>query len=70
VLDELGRLESALSSIARNGQGRLRIITRLEAIVKDLRSGTMDNAAAGLELDEASDDEMFDLIDKELGFSR
>jgi mycoketide-CoA synthase len=67
ALAELDRLESALSSIAKSSGGRSKIITRLEAIVQDFRSGTIENAAEYREIDEATDDEMFNLIDKELG---
>jgi mycoketide-CoA synthase len=53
--------------VAADSGGRSRIITRLEGIVADLRSGAQANAAGYRELNEASDDEIFDLIDKELG---
>jgi hypothetical protein len=35
--------------------------------VADFRTGSQDNAAGYREVDEASDDEIFQLIDKELG---
>lgn len=47
--------------------GRSRIITRLEGIVADFRRGSRENATAYRELDDASDDEIFSLIDRELG---
>ena len=44
-------------------------MTRLEAIVEDFRTGTTDNASDYHEISESTDDEIFDLIDKELGLS-
>ena len=70
VLDELGRLESALSGIAQDDSERLKIAARLEAIAKQFRAGTSDSPSAVQEIAAATDDEMFDLIDQELGISR
>nr|WP_281382883.1 type I polyketide synthase [Actinomadura verrucosospora] len=67
VLDELERLESVLSAMPGDGDGRSKVISRLEGIVQDFRGGTGDNAAAFRELEVATDDEMFSLIDRELG---
>jgi NADPH:quinone reductase-like Zn-dependent oxidoreductase/acyl carrier protein len=67
ILEELDRLESALSAIAGNNDGRAKIITRLEALLNDLRTGTMDNTSTYHEIDEATDEKIFSLIDKELG---
>jgi short-subunit dehydrogenase/acyl carrier protein len=69
VLQELDKLESALSALAGSSGGRSRIMTRLEAIVEDFRTGTTDNASDYHEISESTDDEIFDLIDKELGLS-
>jgi polyketide synthase 12 len=69
ILKELDRLEAVLSAIAGDSGGKSKIITRLEGIVADFRTGTADNAASHRELEEASDTEMFDLIEKELGIS-
>ena len=49
----------------RDGGQRLQIAARLEALAREFRGGS----ARAAELDQASDDEMFDLIDKELGLS-
>jgi hypothetical protein len=38
-------------------------------MAKDLLMATAGDVSAGLELDEATDDEVFDLIDRELGLS-
>jgi polyketide synthase 12 len=67
VLKDLDRIEAALGSAAWDSNGRSRIMTRLEAIVADFRSGTTENAAEFREIDAATDDEIFSLIDEELG---
>jgi mycoketide-CoA synthase len=67
VLRELDKLESALAAIAGDDDNRSRLITRIEALLQDFRVGTPDNVAALHEIDEATDDQIFDLIDKELG---
>ena len=67
VLEELDRLESALSVTVQNNDGRAKVIMRLEALVNDLRTRTTDNASNYHEIDDATDEEMFSLIDKELG---
>ncbi len=67
ALETLDRLESLLAVVDPSGDGRSKLITRLEGIVQDLRSGTAHNASSRQELEKATDDEMFDLIDRELG---
>jgi polyketide synthase 12 len=67
VLKELDKLESALAAIAGDDDNRSRLITRLEAVLHDFRAGTPDNVAALQEIDQATDDQIFDLIDRELG---
>jgi NADPH:quinone reductase-like Zn-dependent oxidoreductase/acyl carrier protein len=67
IMKELDRFESALSLIAEDSDERSRLITRLEALVQDIRTGTTDNVSAYNEIDAATDEEMFDLIDEELG---
>jgi acyl transferase domain-containing protein/acyl carrier protein len=67
VMKELDRLESTLSAMANNDSEKARIITRLEALMQDLRAGTTDNMSAYHDIDAATDDEMFDIIDEELG---
>ncbi len=67
VLDELDRLEPVLLAAGRNSDKRFRIMARLESIVEDLRTGAADGSGMHRELDEASDDDIFALIDKELG---
>jgi polyketide synthase 12 len=65
VLDELDRLESVLATAA-DSRRRTAILTRLEGLVHDFRSERSDNAEDLREIGEATDDEIFDLIDKEL----
>ncbi len=67
ALKALDRLESLLTALDPGGEGRSKLITRMEGIVQDLRSGTAHNASSRRELEKASDEEMFDLIDQELG---
>jgi polyketide synthase 12 len=67
VFKELDKLKSVLMAIAENDGNRSRVITRLEAVLQDFRTGAVGNVAALHEIDEATDDEIFDLLDKELG---
>ncbi|WP_317931163.1 type I polyketide synthase [Streptomyces cellostaticus] len=67
VLKELDKLESLLSVIAQHNGKKLKIITRLESIMDDFRTGAADGTSADQDIAEATDDEMFDLINKELG---
>jgi polyketide synthase 12 len=69
VLKELDRLEALFAALDQGADGRLRLVTRLEGILQDLRTGSTDNAASHQELEDATDDEMFDLIDRELGLT-
>ena len=68
LLSELDRLAAVVSALARGGADRLRVTARLEAILREWRDGAdvLDDAGdQGLET--ATDDDLFDLIDKELG---
>jgi acyl carrier protein len=67
ILKEIDKLECALSGIAEDNEERAKIIARLEALAQDFRTGTTDSVSAYQEIDTASDEEMFDLIDNELG---
>jgi NADP-dependent 3-hydroxy acid dehydrogenase YdfG/acyl carrier protein len=70
---ELDRLELTLSSIASDGARRSEIAARLQAMLiglADPSSDEDDGAVEEVGLDSATDDEMFDLIDRELGGSR
>ena len=68
LLEELDRLKEILSAVTPDGVDRLEVTTRLEVILRDWRDGenaSTDTSDQGLET--ATDDEMFELIDKELG---
>ncbi|MBC3839513.1 hypothetical protein GXW82_02715 [Streptacidiphilus sp. 4-A2] len=67
VLDGLDRLADLLSAVDGESDRRPEIITRLEGLIADFRSRTEENATAYRKLSAASDEEMFDLIDRELG---
>ncbi|MFI7455074.1 SDR family NAD(P)-dependent oxidoreductase, partial [Nonomuraea sp. NPDC049714] len=67
VLDGLDRLASLLSAVDQDSDRRSEIITRLEGMIADFRTGTAENTTTYRDLSVASDDEMFDLIDRELG---
>jgi NADP-dependent 3-hydroxy acid dehydrogenase YdfG/acyl carrier protein len=67
ALQELDRLKPALSLIAADSDGRSRVLTRLEAIVREFRVGAADSEPADGEIESATDDEIFELIDKEMG---
>ncbi|MFI1769794.1 SDR family NAD(P)-dependent oxidoreductase [Streptomyces sp. NPDC020800] len=70
VLNELDRLKSLLSGIAQRGGNKSKIMNRLETLMDDFRGGDGDGDDGGPadeDISQATDDEMFDLIDKELG---
>ena len=69
VMEELGRLESALSSIDQNSDEWSRVAARLEAIMHEFRTRPKNDSAIGDQLKIATDDEMFDLVERELGAS-
>ncbi|MFF5011443.1 SDR family NAD(P)-dependent oxidoreductase [Streptomyces phaeochromogenes] len=65
---ELDQLERALSGDALDAVTRERVLRRMEALLWKARAG--DDTEGGLgttDLDAVSDDEMFDLIDRQLG---
>ena len=66
VLEELDRLAALLWSIARNDEDRSEITARLEAMTQEFRAEPTQDAAAEHELQMATNDEMFDLVEKEL----
>jgi hypothetical protein len=67
VLDGIDQLAGLLSGIDQDSDKRPEIITRLEGLLADFRSRNAESAAAYRDLSVASDDEMFDLINRELG---
>jgi acyl transferase domain-containing protein/acyl carrier protein len=64
---ELDRLELALSSIAADDLQRARMTARIQKLLSRLNVGEADAVTADEDLEAASDDEVFSLIDKELG---
>ncbi|MFF1463808.1 SDR family NAD(P)-dependent oxidoreductase [Streptomyces sp. NPDC058330] len=67
VLSELDRLKSLLSTLVQRGGKKGKIMNRLEGLVEDFRGENAADAPADEDITEATDDEIFDLIDKELG---
>ncbi|GAB1639966.1 SDR family NAD(P)-dependent oxidoreductase [Krasilnikovia sp. MM14-A1259] len=67
VLDQLDRLASLLPAIAQHPGRRSKILARLEALTAGLRADHPDDAPSDEDIAAATDDEIFDLIDKELG---
>ncbi|MFI7319559.1 SDR family NAD(P)-dependent oxidoreductase [Streptomyces venezuelae] len=71
VLNEIGRIESSLDALALDDAARGRVTRRLNTLLAKLNgSGPEGAAAAGVTdldtLDDVSDDEMFEFIDREL----
>jgi acyl carrier protein len=66
VMEELDRLHARLASIARGDAGRAEIAARLEAITQGFRADPADGAITDPELETVTNDEMFDLVEKEL----
>ncbi|RBM20283.1 SDR family NAD(P)-dependent oxidoreductase, partial [Streptomyces sp. PT12] len=70
VLGELDRLRAAVSALGADQDGRLAVAARLRSLLGEVEGGAQGGAGApggGDELGSASDDEMFALIDMELG---
>jgi short-subunit dehydrogenase/acyl carrier protein len=66
ALEELDRLRSLLSSMASE-ERRSEVAARLETMLRELRAGTIaDDVADDRDLETASDDEMFDLVKREI----
>nr|ACO94500.1 polyketide synthase type I [Streptomyces sp. MP39-85] len=71
LLAELNRLEGVLTELASDdGEAHAKVTARLEAMsrrARDARSGVADEPVGGLEAE--SDDELFAVLNKELGLS-
>jgi mycoketide-CoA synthase len=70
VRAELGRLESMLAAIPADDPGRAQLAAQLRALAADLegsRPAEPDDGLAASRLAAASDDELFDFIDKQVG---
>ncbi|MGY0055446.1 SDR family NAD(P)-dependent oxidoreductase [Streptomyces sp. LZ34] len=69
ALAELARLESAVSDSALDDDTRSGLAERLRSLARKISGGRVadhDGVAAGPDLQSATDDEMFELIDKEV----
>ena len=64
VTAELGKLEGLVSGLAADDPDRPGVVRRLQALVSGL---TIDGAIADDDLDDASADEVFEAMDRELG---
>ncbi|WP_431044273.1 type I polyketide synthase [Streptomyces sp. P1-3] len=72
VFGELDRLEAALAAATGDSVTRSRITMRLQALMakwNDAQDATADGAGEDEDLASATDDELFDLLDDELGSS-
>ncbi|MFG2050612.1 SDR family NAD(P)-dependent oxidoreductase [Micromonospora sp. NPDC048935] len=67
VLSDLDRLRSRLAGIVADAAGRDEIADRLRLLLREFDGATADAATLEDELAAATDDEMFALIEKELG---
>ncbi len=65
TLDELDRLDAALSARADDDLTRVRVVMRLEALLAKQRGQSGDDLLT--RLGAASNDELFDLVDRDLG---
>ncbi|WP_258037343.1 MULTISPECIES: type I polyketide synthase [unclassified Streptomyces] len=69
--DELDRLEAALARRAGDDLDRVRIVMRLESLLATTRNETGTDSADGTaladRLGDATDDELFDLVERDLG---
>ena len=66
VLQEIDRLKSSLSAMTKSSDERSEITIRLEALVQEFRGESGDGGAIDRELQAATDDQVFDLAEKEL----
>ncbi|WP_456155091.1 type I polyketide synthase, partial [Streptomyces parvus] len=68
---ELDRLEQVLAARAHDDIGRVRVVMRLESLLSRLSEthGPADRTDAAERLESATNEELFDLIDNDLGIS-
>jgi acyl carrier protein len=71
LLAELDRLETALLETAPDDEGHLRVTNRLQSLLAKWtdQQTPAEEAAVVEELEEATDDDLFDFIGKEFGIS-
>ncbi|SCG75758.1 type I polyketide synthase [Micromonospora coxensis] len=67
LLDDLDRIADSLDVVARDEAARVRATVRLQAMLS--RLGQDSGGAIGRHLDDATDDELFAMVDKDLGIS-
>ncbi|MEU9508928.1 type I polyketide synthase [Micromonospora sp. NPDC048170] len=68
LLDDLDRIADSLDVVARDEAARVRATVRLQAMLSRLGQDG-GGAAIGRHLDDATDDELFAMVDKDLGIS-
>jgi NADPH:quinone reductase-like Zn-dependent oxidoreductase/acyl carrier protein len=66
VLEELAKLESILSLMSAGSEEKTIIAARLEGITREFRAHDAEAVPGDDEFEPATDDEMFDLVEKEL----
>ncbi|WP_369172976.1 type I polyketide synthase [Streptomyces sp. R28] len=68
---ELDRLEQVLAARAHDDIGRVRVVMRLESLLSRLNEthGPQDRTATAERFESATNEELFDLIDNDLGIS-
>jgi acyl carrier protein len=66
VMEELDKLAARLESVALGDAGRAEIAARLEVMTQAFLVGPADGVIPDRELEMATNDEMFDLVEKEL----
>ncbi|WP_371501897.1 SDR family NAD(P)-dependent oxidoreductase [Kitasatospora sp. NBC_00374] len=72
LLAELDRLEAALLETPADDEGHLRVANRIQSLLarwNDQQAARAESAAVAEELEEATDDDLFDFIGKEFGIS-
>ncbi|WP_314254089.1 type I polyketide synthase, partial [Streptomyces kutzneri] len=72
VLAEVERLEAALATVGPGAEGHARVSARLAALVRkwqDLHGSVPDTELGDDDLDAATDEELFQVLDDELGIS-
>ncbi|WP_455709634.1 type I polyketide synthase [Micromonospora haikouensis] len=67
LLDDLDRIADGLDVVARDEAARVRATVRLQAMLS--RLGQAGGGDIGRHLDDATDDELFAMVDKDLGIS-
>uniref|UniRef100_UPI003570ED33 type I polyketide synthase n=1 Tax=Micromonospora okii TaxID=1182970 RepID=UPI003570ED33 len=68
LLDDLDRIADGLDVVARDEAARIRATVRLQAMLSRLGQDS-GGAGIGRHLDDATDDELFAMVDKDLGIS-